>query len=74
MGYRRRQARSYDVDQVVKDVLKVEEDKPPPSTSGADNILNQYPFCGRGLTNLDPLVSFPLLPMHRLYVSSLIRT
>ena len=45
-----------DDDQVVEEVLKVEEDEPPPSTSG----LNQCPFCGRGLTNLDPLVSFPL--------------
>jgi hypothetical protein len=53
-----------DDDQVVEDVLKVEEDEPPPSTSGADNILDQCPFCGRGLTKLDPLVSFPHLHIH----------
>ena len=58
-----------DDDQVVEDVLKVEEDVPPPSTSGADNVLSQCPFCRRSLTNLDPLVSFPL-PIHRLLVVS----
>ena len=39
-----------DDDQVVEDVLKVEADEPPYPVSGADNVLNQCPFCRRALT------------------------